>query len=746
MTEIRSFRNDYVNMLPGRIRLKVPGLRGNAAMAASVRGYLSELPGVQDVQVNLTTGRLLVLYHMPIDGYSIIIFVDERRRLSERSTPIPSSSVHLAPECANSAHSSPAFVNSAHPSPAVSSSSSKFRWQRNYTLMLGSALTAVLFKQLLLGRSSLSRSRALSEIALALSLVTGYPFFERTLEHLPAKIRVKSHHILGYVSLAILVLQESVGELLISLLINSANLIGVWNISRSHRRIKSLGVLPHKAWTLVNGQEIYLPSDRLEKGDITVVHAGETITVDGKVLAGQAEVDERKITGYPGPIVKETGQQVLAGSEVLAGSVQISLEHIGPDTCISQMIQRVNLERHGINAKDQTGQQYIDRLAHWSLIASALTFLITGDTSRTITMLLAGLPTAAGLAAPVASAVAIGEAAHKGVYSREIRDVLVTSDTDAIAFDKTGALTTGKARIHDVALFSKKYGRPEIMRLAMLAKGISYIPTDGANRGPINHEEVGSLALVEEMQVLPGLGLRARIDGHDILVGSKDLMETAGVRASRAETKFSRFYHQGYLPEYMAIDGKLAAILAVQEALRPHSLRAVEKLRALGIKRIILFTGDTQDAAQTVGGQLGIPETYSGMSPEQKAAAVQSLKHQGFTVTVVGDGIDDGLAMGEADSSIALGSQGGDSAARVAAIVTASRDPHTVVEVVRLSQKTREIIRQNLILTLSLNMIGLVLGATGLVGPVQIALLENIATIGVIFNSVTIPLPPETGL
>ncbi|HWQ72295.1 MAG TPA: heavy metal translocating P-type ATPase [Desulfitobacteriaceae bacterium] len=701
--------NYYVHALPGRIRLRVPGLKNNSLMANCIR-ELAELPGYQLLQINIITGSVIIFYNQAkIDQNKIIIEIDERRKCSQSSGAVPQPA-------------SPWTMKD----------------QKNYLALVVTTLGFLVLKQGIFGPSSLTRHKALTNVGIFLSLMTGYPILNRLLKRFQQHTRFNIFLLIRYTSFLLLVLQESTGGLLITSLVQLSCFIAQRNLDHSRRVIEKMSILPQKAWALVNGDEIIIPADRVTRGDRVVVHGGETITVDGPVISGQAEVDESRVTGFTEPVWMAEGNDVLAGSEVITGTLTIAVKRTGSQTFLSQIIQYVNMAGE-VEAPDHiSGQEAIERLSALTLILACLIFIFTGNSSRSLTMLLAALPSAANLAVPASLGMAVGGAAKKGIYVKEAENLLAAGEINLVAFDKTGALANGQASIEDIVVTNKKFKPEDILSLAMLTERSASHPVIEAIRQKVTEMRVGPLAVPEQVEIKAGYGVEAMIDNRLVIVGNQQLMESKRISLVKAAAKVLRYRHLGLTPVFVAVDRRLAGFFAVREHLKKGSQETILQLRTLGIDKFILLTGDTQESAETVGTLLGIKESYGWLDPEQKADKIRTLKEKGFHVVVVGDGVDDGLAMAEADVGFSLGRRGGDSSARVAGIILASRDPRAVVKALHFARKTREITKQNLNFTIGLNVIGLGLATAGLINPVTAAGLGSIGTLAVLVNSMSL--------
>jgi len=696
--------NKYVHLTPGRIRLKVPGLKRNDYLAEKIHNALENIEGIDQVGTNLLTGSVLVHFNENIvQGLSIIICVDAHRKKYNYPVPLQDKL-----------------------SPMIT--------QRSYKIFLISTALMLLFtKQKMLGPSLLSNSKTLKNTATVIGLIIGYPIFLWGLKY-PQQTRSRSYDlVINTITFTLLLLQESFTGLLLILFVNYSKIIMALDFTRTNQIIARIGKLPEKVWVIIDGSEILIPLDKLECGDIVLVRNAETIPVDGKVVDGVAVVDESQISGLSKPINKRSGSRVLAGTEILDGSLKILVEQTGFHTQLSKLTRSAV---HRNNRPDEAiFKDRIDRMVYFSLVAAGTIYLLTGNLNRSLAILLAASPAAAGLAVPTANGVAIGKAVQKGIYVKNGNHLWDASQVDTMVLDKIPSLTQMESSIQEIVIINKEYSKSDILRIASVGEGDEGNPLVEAIRERGYQMNFGPEVSGNETEFIPKLGIRAKMKGKRILLGTKSLMLEEEVKIKKVESKVLRFRHLGLNPIYLAVEGRLCGLFGVRETIKPEVRKAIEQLRTLGIRRIILLTRDELEAAEIVANQLGITEFYSGMGPNQKAEFIKTLNMQGYKVAMLGDGIDDALAMSEAKIGIAWGKKGADSAAKVAGIVITAQNPQVLVDTMLLAQKTKEVAKQNMNFAIGLNVIGLGLGAGGLINNVSAAFLGQMGTIVTVFNT-----------
>lgn len=791
-------RSKTVHWLPGRIRLRVPGLRGNPKLAQSIEGHLAGLPGISGIQVNVRTGTVLTQYSPQYwDGYGVILVIEDKRqedlaqlaceqeigrkavglRISQQKEAGLNNSVPRAQQWVErhrrseddrwgegkrrdgekrrsgrqrrvegevlaerlqrverqqvwnlemSRRQSQEDIRVILKSPSVTRRSLK-------TIFSGFALMALLAKRQILGPSLLAGSQIVVDAATLIGLVSAYPLFLWGLKHPQQTKRLHYDAIINVLSFSLLILQESINGLLLTLLVNGSKLSMGIDQAKARQIIRQVGVLPQKAWQLVDGVEVQVPIFRLVAGDIITVHQGEIIPVDGRVAGGEADVGESQLTGIPHPVWKGLEHPVLAGSEVLHGHLKILVERTGRSTRLNAMIRSV--AHHPQAPANQEFQERLDRMVLLSLLVAGSVYIVTRDTKRTLAVLFAGAPVAAGLVLPTAAGVAVGQALDQGIYVRDEKYLLAAAEIDAVVLDKTGTLTDERAEIREITVVGRGHTEQGIIRLAAAVEGRADHAVARALREKAQALHGAPLPAAEESEEIPGFGVRARFRSQNVLIGNHRFMEKEKVNIAKVEAKVRRYLHLGLNPVFVAVNGQVHGLLAVHEGLSPQSGRLIETLRTYGIKKIVLVTRDTNEAAERAAEELGITEYHGELTPEEKAAYVRVLKEQGFKVAMAGDGLDDALAMAEADVGIAVGCMGVDSAAKVAGIVIPEREPERVVETIRLGQKLKKRIDQNLSIAFGLNITGLGLSAAGLFSAVNATVLGNIGIISIMVNS-----------
>lgn len=377
----------------------------------------------------------------------------------------------------------------------------------------------------------------------------------------------------------------------------------------------------------------------------------------------------------------------------------------------------------------------IERMTYLSLLAAGVVFLVTRNLNRSFAVLLAGSPGAAGMAVPAANGVAVGRALERGIYIRNNSDLLGAGRCEVLVLDMAATIAANEATITEVLPLKRNNTAEDIVRLASVAQGRSMHVCARAIQALASDLHLGPLPVLQAVEYRPGLGVIASVRGQKILIGSQRFMDEEKVKTRQAQAKARRFRQLGLSPVFLAVDGKLYGLLGLEEHLRAGAPEMVAGLRALGINKIVLVAQDSAESVELAARQLGITEYYGGLGPQEKADIVRQWRAKGYTVGMVGDGIEDSLALAAADAGIALGCRRADSAAKVAGIVIPDPDPRLVAETIFLAQKNLEVSRQNFNFAMGLNSIGLGLGVAGLITAVGAAFLGHVGIMAVILNS-----------
>ncbi|MGH8071846.1 MAG: heavy metal translocating P-type ATPase [Candidatus Entotheonellia bacterium] len=513
-------------------------------------------------------------------------------------------------------------------------------------------------------------------------------------------------------------------------------LMGRWLEARARKRTSAaiqalMGLQAKMARVIRDGVEQDIPIEAVRVADLVRVRPGEKVPVDGVIREGHSTLDESMLTGESLPVEKRAGDTVIGATLNKTGSFVFEATKVGRDTTLAQIVRLVE-EAQGSKAPMQ---RLADTISGYFvpvvLVLAALTFVgwllfgpapaLTMALTAAIAVLIIACPCALGLATPTAIMVGTGKAAEHGILIRGGEALEKARQIDTIVLDKTGTLTRGKPAVTRIVVMDGMT-EPELLRLTAAAEIGSEHPL-----GEAIVERAREVALdlpqADAFEAVTGKGIRARIDGREIVLGNRSLMAQAGVTLDGLEAHAAALARSGATPMYIGIDGQSAGLIAVADTLKPESREAVEQLKALGLD-VWMLTGDNQVTAEAIARQVGIDRVLAEVLPEQKAAQIQELQAQGRIVAMVGDGINDAPALAQADLGIAIGT-GTDVAMAASDVTLVGGDLRQIVTAIALSRKTVGVIKQGLFWAFAYNVL-LIPVAMGVLYPVFGVLLDPI--------------------
>jgi Cd2+/Zn2+-exporting ATPase/Cu+-exporting ATPase len=561
---------------------------------------------------------------------------------------------------------------------------------------------------------------------LALILAGGYPVF-RSVLRAALRRQVTAHTLMTAGVIAAVIVHEWVGALVVVSFMRIAEYIEAFTIERARRALRDLAAMaPRVARVERDGAEVEVPVEELRPGDVVVVRPGGQVPVDGEVVSGQATVDQAAISGESIPVEAEKGTAVFAASMVKLGMLRVRATRIGADTTFGRVIRLVEeAEAHRADV-----QRTADRFATWYLpvvlTIAFVTFLIGRNLLAAASVLVVACSCAFAIATPVAMLASIGSAARRGLVIKGGKYVEALARADVVLLDKTGTLTLGRPRITDVVSLNSA-APDEVLALAASAERYSEHPLAEAVCA-LARERGLKVVEPEEFQALPGVGVKAKVNGRWVTVGR----HAAGSEIASGEV--AALEAQGKALLFVARDGEPLGVLAAADTLRPEVPEAIASLRALGLRHIELLTGDHDRAAAALATPLGIAYR-AGLLPEDKIAVVKGYQARGHSVVMVGDGVNDAPALAQADVGVAMGAAGTDIAMEAAHVVLMRDDWRLVPDLFRIAKRTMRVVRLNIGFTAAYNLVGLSLAALGLLPLVLAAAAQSLPDLGIMANS-----------
>lgn len=530
-------------------------------------------------------------------------------------------------------------------------------------------------------------------------------------------------------------------------------LFGHWMEMKSRRgttdALQALfDLVPPKARRLRNGSEELVATSEIKVGEILILKPGDKVPVDGRIISGETTVDEALVTGESLPVAKGTGDGLIAGSINQSGSVRFKATKVGSDTALAQIVKMVELAQ---NSK-APGQRLADRFAGYLVIlaisAGIITFavwMIAGYSvifalTLAISAVVIACPDALGLATPTAVAVGTGIGARHNILIKDAATLEQTSKIQAVVLDKTGTLTEGKPKVTDVVT-ANGFSEVDVLRLTAAAEVNSNHPLSKAVLDAVAKKKAKVPTNITKFISISGHGVQARVDDKLILVGTFKLMKDKKVNVEPIQAQAVKLLTEGKTLMALAVNGKVAGIIAAQDPVKPTAKLAIRRMQELGIQ-VAMITGDNQQTADAIAKVLNIKRVFAEVLPEDKAKYVKKLQKEGLFVAMVGDGVNDAPALAQSDIGIAIGA-GTDVAIETAKIVLMKSDPTDILRAIRLSKATIRKMKQNLAWASVYNLAAIPIAAGVLypkfgitLRPEVAALLMSVSSIIVAVNAV----------
>ena len=548
-------------------------------------------------------------------------------------------------------------------------------------------------------------------------------------------MRVTSHTLMTSGVIASAAVGQWTTAALIVFFMRLADWLEDMTTERSRRALEALVALqPPTARVLRDGIEVEVPVEAVAAGELVVVRPGERIPVDGQVVEGEAPVDQSSITGESIPIERTVGDSVFASTVAQAGYLQVRATRVGADTTLARIVRLVE----DAESRKAPVQKFADRFSAYYLPAVLLmglgTYLVTGEVLRGVAVLVVACACAITLATPVVVLASVGNAARRGLLVKGGITLEQLARIDTLVVDKTGTLTHGEPRVTDVIALNGM-SESDLLQTAATLESHSEHPLARAIVREA-HTRGLKLFVAESFTSLTGRGVAGTVAGTAWAIGNRRLLAERAVSAGDEDEAAVRTLEQeGKTTFFVSAGGSLVGLIAVADTVRAEVVPAFAELRSLGVRRVVLLTGDNERVAAAIARQVGIEDYRADLLPEDKIAAVRALQAGGAVVMMVGDGVNDGPALVQADVGVAMGAAGTDVALE-AADVALMRDDWTMVpECIRLGRRAAGTIRQNLVFTAAYNVVGIALAFLGILPPVWAAAAQSIPDVAIMGNS-----------
>ena len=495
-----------------------------------------------------------------------------------------------------------------------------------------------------------------------------------------------------------------------------------------------------KVWLQVGGTEVLTPVSDVQEGDYVVVRTGGMIPLDGKVVSGEAMVNQSSMTGESMPVVKRVGSYVYAGTVAEEGECVICVDKASGGGRYDRIVRMIEESEKLKSTAEDKAARLADRLVPYTLGGTALTYLFTRNITKTLAVLMVDFSCALKLAIPIAVLSAMRESSGHHISVKGGRFLEAVARADTIVFDKTGTLTHATPTVAQVVPFGDRE-EAEMLRLAACLEehyphSIANAVVEEAKKRGLSHEEYHS-----QVQYVVAHGISSMVEGKKVLIGSAHFVfEDEGCHVPVGEEDKFAALPAEYSHLYLCIAGELAAVICIHDPLRREARAAVAALHKCGFANVVMMTGDNRKTAEAVAAEVGVDAVYAEVLPEDKAAFIHQQREKGHTVIMVGDGVNDSPALSEADAGIAI-STGAAIAREIADITIASEDLFALVTLRRLGEGLMRRIHRNYRFIVGFNFSLIVLGVAGILPPTTSALLHNMSTLGISLRSMTDLLP-----
>ena len=519
---------------------------------------------------------------------------------------------------------------------------------------------------------------------------------------------------------------------------NVAEMLTIYAAERARKHISSLLKLDQQyVWRVEDdGHEVKVPIETIKVNDVIAVHTGEKICVDGKVLSGNAAIDQASITGESNPALKGQDDPVYAGSVVQGGQLTILVQKVGDDTSLARIVHLVE----DAQARRAPVQNFADRMANMlvpiSFIGAAIVYGATRDWQRVLNLLFIDFSCGLKLSTATAISAAVATAAKQGILIKGGNYIEALADIDTVVMDKTGTITVGEPKIVETHT-AEGVCEKEMILLAASAEIHSVHPLAVAIQNYVE-EQGWKVPDHIDSDTVVAHGMEANVDDFDGFKGGHIIVGSHHFMMDREVTGLDNFSDIETMPGhnilYVARDAKLMGLIVINDPIRPQMKKTFNQMRRHGIDEIVMLTGDSEEVANTVAHKMGIDNYYAEILPEDKAEIVNRLQKNGH-VLMVGDGINDAPALAFADVGVALGGRRTDIAVESSDITINSDNPIKLMDALELGQNTMKLIRQNFTATITINSAAMLLGALGRINPLVAAIIHNTATLAVVLNS-----------
>ena len=715
---------EIVHRLRGRIRIKSRAFKyiGNS-LKAQIEKQLLQVRYIENVEISLITGTILIYFEdVSLSDQNLISLIQN------------TLNSHIFEICKNEKiEKSSKYVIER-----------KLQEESPKEIMKKIVTTAGLLGYNLFFKSksavALTGIRRFLNYNTLSTLALAMPVLKNGINSLIKNKRPNADTLSSSAIISSILLGKESAALTIMFLEEVSELLTVYTMEKTRGAIKDmLSVGENYVWKEISEDNVKrVPIEEIQKDDIIVVQTGEKISVDGKIIRGEALIDQSSITGEYMPIKKSVGEEVYAGTIIKNGNISIIAEKVGDETTVSRIIKLVE----DANSNKADIQNYADtfsaQLIPLNFILAGIVYASTRNITKAMSMLVIDYSCGIRLSTAVAFSAAINTAAKNGILVKGSNFIEELSKAETVIFDKTGTITEGKPKVQSIEVFDNSISENEMIGLAGAAEEQSSHPLATAIMSEIKDRGI-EIPKHNKIKTVVSRGVETKVgkgkEAKTIRVGSKKYMLENNIDLTLATEAERGIISRSEIGLYVSQDEKIIGLIGVSDPPRENIKKAINRLRNYGVDDIVLLTGDLRQQAETIASRMSIDRYESELLPEDKAKNILKFQSKGSNVIMIGDGVNDAPALSYANVGVALGSTRTDVAMEAADITITQDNPLLVPGVIGLSKSTVKTIKENFAMVIGLNTFALVLGATGILAPIYASVLHNSTTILVVMNS-----------